>query len=392
MRKTLFERIRKRVSCRDTFFVQRSDATGKLGATSYQKVTAALRMLAYGTSADQLDDSIRLSETTILLSLRRFCEAIVQEFGTTYLRRPTEQDLKLILKLSQKSGWIGCLGSLDVMKWEWKNCPIAWRGVFKSGKDKYPTIGLEAVVDCRLWFWHSFFGFPGTQNDINILDQSNLFEAVVNGVAPAVHFVVNKNVYEMGYYLTDGIYPPWQVLMQTISLPIGRKEQQFAKLQEAKRKEIERAFGVLQVSLGWLSTVICFFILSRNATITFLFLLISQARWRIVATPCRLWSKDAMSIVMSACIILHNMIIEDEWEDPSLTHDFVFQDNDGSMFQVDRLYKDTTSHLLGSVDVMEARRRYKNQDNHKRLKQDLVQHLWDIHGNQEYNEATGRVV
>ena len=99
-----------------------------------------------------------------------------------------------------------------------------------------------------------------------------------------------------------------------------------------------------------------------------------------------------MSIVMRACIILHNMIIEDEWEDPSLTHDFVFQDNDGSMFQVDRLYKDTTTHLLGSVDVMEARRRYKNQNNHKKLKQDLVQYLWDIHGNQDYNEATGRVV
>ena len=127
------------------------------------------------------------------------------------------------------------------------------------------------MVDCRLWFWHSFFGSPGTQNDINILDQSNLFEAVVNGFAPAVHFVVNKNVYEMGYYLTDGIYPPWQVLMQTISLPVGRKEQQFAMLQEAKRKEIERAFGVLQVSHGWMSIFFFFFILTRNDTITFLF-------------------------------------------------------------------------------------------------------------------------
>ena len=112
---------------------------------------------------------------------------------------------------------------------------------------------------------------------------------MVNGVAPAVNFVVNKNVYEMGYYLTDGIYPSWQVLMQTISLPNGRKEQQFAKLQEAKRKEIERAFGVLQVSLGWLSTFLCFSILSRNITIAFLYLLITQARWRIVATPCRLY-------------------------------------------------------------------------------------------------------
>ena len=93
------------------------------------------------------------------------------------------------------------------MKWEWKNCPMAWRGAFRSGKDAYPIIRLQAVVDCRLWFWHSFFGFPGIQNDVNVLDQSNLFENVVSGDAPALHFVVNNNVYEMGYYLTDGIYP-----------------------------------------------------------------------------------------------------------------------------------------------------------------------------------------
>ena len=61
-------------------------------------------MLAYGTSADQLDDYIRLSETTILLSLQRFCEAIVQEFGSTYLHWPNEDDVHLIVKLSQKLG------------------------------------------------------------------------------------------------------------------------------------------------------------------------------------------------------------------------------------------------------------------------------------------------
>ena len=74
------------------------------------------------------------------------------------------------------------------MKWELKNCPMAWCRVFKSGKDAYPTIGLEAVVDCRLWFWHSFCGFPDTQNDFNALGQSNLFNSMVNGVAPAFIF------------------------------------------------------------------------------------------------------------------------------------------------------------------------------------------------------------
>jgi hypothetical protein len=125
---------------------------------------------------------------------------------------------------------------------------------FQKCKDAYPTIGLEAVVDCRLWFWHSFFSFPGTQNDIHVLYQSNLFENVVNSVAPAAHFVVNNNVYEMGYYLTDWIYPPWSISMQSIGFPNGCKDKLFVKLQEAKCKEIERAFGVFQVCNGWLSS------------------------------------------------------------------------------------------------------------------------------------------
>jgi hypothetical protein len=89
-----------------------------------------------------------------------------------------------------------------------------------------------------------------------VLDQSDLFENLVDGTAPKVHFLVNHNVYAMGYYLTDGIYPPWYVLMQSISYPEGRKQQRYAKLHEAKRKEIERAFGVLQVIIGWLLHVV----------------------------------------------------------------------------------------------------------------------------------------
>ena len=69
----------------------------------------------------------------------------------------------------------------------------------------------------------------------------------MNGVVPAVHFVVNSNVYEMGYYLTDGIYPPWSILMQSIGFSNVRKEHLFAKLQEVKCKEIKHAFGMLQV-------------------------------------------------------------------------------------------------------------------------------------------------
>ena len=36
----------------DDFFLQKADALGKTGATTLQRVTVVLRMLAYGVSAD----------------------------------------------------------------------------------------------------------------------------------------------------------------------------------------------------------------------------------------------------------------------------------------------------------------------------------------------------
>jgi len=213
-------------------------------------------MLAYAPSADQLDEYVRLAESTILLATERFCQAVIDAFGPLYLRSPSKEDLELILSISERQGFSGCLGSLDVMKWQWKNCPMAWRGSYTSGKEKYPTIGLEAVVDGCLYFWPAYFGVPGSQNDINVVDQSNLFQNLVEGKAPLVHFIVNNKLYDMGYYLSDGIYPPWYVLIQTISKPQGNKQKLFAKMQEAKRKEIERAFGELQASF-WLVAV-CF--------------------------------------------------------------------------------------------------------------------------------------
>ena len=63
---------------------------------------------------------------------------------------------------------------------------------------------------------------------------------MLQGRAPEVNYSVNGNDYNMGYYLTDGI------ISYIIPCPQGDMRRLFSKYQEGQRKDVERAFGVLQ--------------------------------------------------------------------------------------------------------------------------------------------------
>jgi hypothetical protein len=83
---------------------------------------------------------------------------------------------------------------------------------------------LEAAASYDLWIWHANFGYPGSLNDINILDRSDVFSCITNANAPDSSFSVNNNQYGFGYFLADGIYPNWATLVKTYSAPSTIKE------------------------------------------------------------------------------------------------------------------------------------------------------------------------
>ena len=79
------------------------------------------------------------------------------------------------------------LGLLHCMHVHWKNCPIAYQGLY-LGKEKYTVIILEAVADNNLWFWHAAFGFAGSCNNISILDVSLLHTCFLDGSDGRIDF------------------------------------------------------------------------------------------------------------------------------------------------------------------------------------------------------------
>ncbi|GJV11864.1 ALP1-like protein isoform X1 [Tanacetum coccineum] len=223
------------------------DATSRASIDPILKCTSAIRQLAYGTSADAFDEYLQIAERCSRECLDNFTKCIYILYVEEYLRRPSLEDIEKTYALhEEKHGLPGMLGSIDCMHWDWKNCPKALHGQFKRKDHKYPTLMLEAVADQKLWIWHAYFGVSGANNDLNVLYGSPLFDDVLSDTAPEAPFVVNGRTYKKGYYLADGIYPTWSSFVKTFSIARDEKTLRFKRVQESARKDIERAFGVLQ--------------------------------------------------------------------------------------------------------------------------------------------------
>ena len=161
-------------------------------------------MLAYGMFADSLDEYVRIGETTTIECVKQFCQGVVEIFGPEYLRSPNSADISKLLRKANQHGFLGMLGSLDCMHWAWKNCLAAYHGMYTSHVHR-PTIVLEAVASYDLWICHAFFGMLGSNNDIKVLDASNMFANLQEGCSLSTNYTIMGNHYNMGYYLADGI-------------------------------------------------------------------------------------------------------------------------------------------------------------------------------------------
>lgn len=351
MRKELFHRLCERIMDHDSYFTQKRDCTGKLGINPIMKITGALRVLAYGSSADALDENLEISASVVRESTERFTKAVIEIFGDHYLRAPTEDDIRNLLRENARRGFPGMVGSIDCMKWEWKNCPSGWRGAFQ-GKDGKATVVMEAIASYDLHIWHAFIGMPGASNDLNVLDASPVVAEYLDDDAPQFTYEINGAQYNFVYWLADGIYPEWKCFVRTISSPISDVEVYFAEAQEALRKDVERAFGVL------------------------------QARFAIVARPALFWSIAKLTEVMRCCVILHNMIIEDDKNTgrvPSYSRFQCTHGRGGEEAHTARFSPTSPSNHDERVGMcfMEKFSDLQDHQQHRALRQDLMQHLWD---------------
>ncbi|GJX62988.1 ALP1-like protein isoform X1 [Tanacetum coccineum] len=256
------------------------------------KCTSAIRQLAYDTAPDAFDEYLQIAERTSQECLDNFTKCIHVLFAETFLRKPTRRDIEKTYQLhEQKHGLPGMLRSID-----WAN------------------------------------------NDLNVLYGSPLFDDELADTAPECPFVVNRHTYRKCYYLADDIYPAWSTFVKSFFVARDEKSLKFKRVQEAARKDIERAFGVL------------------------------QGHWGIIRQPAHAYQINMLKKIMYSCIMLHNMILEDE----------------GFAVNVRDLFVSPTPHIQRTwVERCELHLRkskeLRDRKTHIDLRQDLVEHLWNNH-------------
>ena len=161
MSRRLFNRIASDLSSHDTYFTRRRDAKWQLGTSTQQKMTAALRVMAYAISPDAFDENVRMGESTIRQAVKKFARGVVELYGEEYLRKPTQADLQRLCRENAARGFPGMWGSLDRSHVNWNMCPYAWKGQYQD-KGGNVSIILEAIASHDTWIWHFFFGMPGS--------------------------------------------------------------------------------------------------------------------------------------------------------------------------------------------------------------------------------------
>ncbi|GKC30811.1 ALP1-like protein [Tanacetum coccineum] len=222
MARPLFNWIVDEVSNHSSYFRDNIDCTRKEGIFPLLKCTSAIRQLVYNINADFLDENLQMSERSSRISLDHFCNSVMKKFRHEYLRKSMVTDV-------------------------WFGCPYTFKGKYVR-RDHGPNlfILLEAAASQDLWIWHAFFGVAGSNNDINVLYQSPLFNDLKTGRASEIPFVTNGVTYPWGYYLINGIYPELATLVKTIPEPAddNNKRISYKLKQESPRKDVKRAFGV----------------------------------------------------------------------------------------------------------------------------------------------------
>lgn len=269
----------------------------------------SLRILGRGLCFDDISESTHISERVI----SDFFNVFILHWSTIkfseFVRLPRNADELAADEATYAVGGLnGCIGSADCCHVAWDRCNAHLQTLAK-GKEHFPTISFQLVVNHRRRILHSSDGFLGATNDKTIARLDDYMATMRDGrMQHASNFkfkLFNSDGSETehtgAYILTDNGYHRWRILQCPIPHPASVEESLWSKNVESFRKDV----GILLVAC-WLLIFNRFhaFLLAECV-----FGVLKQ-RWRILKTGIRYQNHELITRIWKSACALHNYLLE----------------------------------------------------------------------------------
>jgi hypothetical protein len=213
-------------------------------------VLGCLRILGRGLCFDDIADFCNVSQRVV----SDFFFAFIKFWSTVkyaeLVRVPaSEEEIEKDAADYAMAGLNGAIASSDACHIAWDRCNASLTTLAK-GKEGFPTVVFQLVVNHRRRILHSTGGFLGATNDKTIARFDEYMMALRGCTALASNFKFKlfrangtQEQHVGAYILTDNGYHRWRVLQSPVAHPATAAESLWTENVESIRKDVGAFFA-----------------------------------------------------------------------------------------------------------------------------------------------------
>jgi hypothetical protein len=247
------------------------------------KILMALRILGRRNCADDIAEMSTGYGSSINHFFRTFVEQFSKLFYSDYVHVPEGNDLQRTMDSYAELGIPGGVGSMNATHLPWDKCPVSLYHLCK-GKEKFPTLAFNCVVDHFKFIHYCSDAFFGATNDLQICADDDYPVKITQGLYRDVEYDLYRADGSVqrcrgAYIICDGGMPKHACFMDPMHHRSSRNEVLFSEWLESVRKDVECTFGIL------------------------------KQRFRYLRNKIQHHSVFIIQAAMKTCCMLHNMLL-----------------------------------------------------------------------------------
>jgi len=247
------------------------------------KAMIGLRILGRGNCADDISEWSGVGASTVHSIWHKFIRGVSKFMFPVYVTPPVGDHLQRVMDTYARLGFPGAVGSVDCTHVPWNKCPIELKNLCK-GKEKFPSLSFEVVVDHTRRIHSCTEGFIGTASDAVIVVNDPYCRAIASGLYEEVAFSLygedgNWTTFKGAYLICDNGYSDKWIFQKPLNNGIDMRSVYWSETLESVRKDVECTFGIL------------------------------KARFRILSQPVNYHTSSTVTAAMKAACTIHNMLL-----------------------------------------------------------------------------------